>query len=821
MIKIDKVHVTKFRGILDLPIQLDGKPFAVCGPNGTGKSGVVDAIEFALSGDISRLSGKNRGSVSVKKHAPHVDYQNRAGEVKVRLEGTIAKTGEEFSITRTVEDLNNPEIEPGTESVLETLAELGRHRNSTLSRRELIEYVLSTPGNRAEQIQALLQLDYLRDTRQTLQKIARASETTRKTLIKERHDAGTDLATALGIPTLKPDELLVQVNNRRKKLGLPPIEVLDAQTSVKDGLSVATDKAKTKISKAISLVDIQSSVELLSTFSSTESIDNVAVIINQVKQLKKSGEYEKGVEKHEMLDRALRLVDEEKCPVCDTEWKLEDLSSLIKDKLSKLEGVLAEKEKLSGELEPLLATLSTLKKSLRKAIGIGSALETKEDVSLLEAAADHLQAASEEIQKVDDLDQLVEALEQLFSHESAAKGNLAKLQGRVEALPDTSERDAARDFLVEVDVRLSRYRGARRKEQKATSDAKMTETIFETFKSTYADGLNKIYSDIQDGFANLYREINKDDEASFEAEMPVHNAGVGLDVDFYGRGKFPPGAYHSEGHQDGMGLCLYLALMDHLYGAGFQFCVLDDVLMSVDGGHRRAVCSMLAKEFPNTQFIFTTHDEVWLKNMQSTGLVGKGSVIQFRNWSVEGGPTEWVPSDIWNEIDQLIEDNDIAGASAKMRHYLEYLAGELCHELGASVAYQGDHRYTLGQLMPNASGRLVKLLKLAKTAAVSWKNEELQKAIAEREEDIKAKVTTMKYEEWGINATVHHNEWAALSREDFQPIVDAFKALDSAVRCGDCSSILFVRPHVGTEESLRCKCGNIHINLAKKKLSAA
>ena len=175
-----------------------------------------------------------------------------------------------------------------------------------MSRRELIEYVLSTPGNRAEQIQALLQLDYLRDTRQTLQKIARARETTRKTLTQERHDASNDLATALGIPTLKPDELLVQVNNRRERLGLPSIEALDAQTSVKDGLSVTTDKAKTKISKAISLVDIQSSVELLGTFSSPGSINNVAVLINRVKQLKESGEYEKGVEKHELLDRALK-----------------------------------------------------------------------------------------------------------------------------------------------------------------------------------------------------------------------------------------------------------------------------------------------------------------------------------------------------------------------------------------------------------------------------------------------------------------------------------------------------------------------------------
>ena len=34
-----------------------------------------------------------------------------------------------------------------------------------------------------------------------------------------------------------------------------------------------------------------------------------------------------------------------------------------------------------------------------------------------------------------------------------------------------------------------------------------------------------------------------------------------FDVNFYERGLFPPAAFHSEGHQDSMGVCLYLALM--------------------------------------------------------------------------------------------------------------------------------------------------------------------------------------------------------------------------------------------------------------------
>lgn len=59
-----------------------------------------------------------------------------------------------------------------------------------------------------------------------------------------------------------------------------------------------------------------------------------------------------------------------------------------------------------------------------------------------------------------------------------------------------------------------------------------------------------------------------------------------------------------------MGLCLYLALMKHTLGDRFTFAVLDDVLMSVDAGHRREVCRLLKSEFPRTQFILTTHDRV-------------------------------------------------------------------------------------------------------------------------------------------------------------------------------------------------------------------
>lgn len=66
MIRIQKIHIHEFRGIRDLTLDLGGENFAVCGPNGTGKSGVVDAIEFALTGSISRLSGRGTGELPLE-----------------------------------------------------------------------------------------------------------------------------------------------------------------------------------------------------------------------------------------------------------------------------------------------------------------------------------------------------------------------------------------------------------------------------------------------------------------------------------------------------------------------------------------------------------------------------------------------------------------------------------------------------------------------------------------------------------------------------------------------------------------------------------
>ncbi|MGD1942872.1 MAG: AAA family ATPase [Leptolyngbyaceae cyanobacterium] len=85
MIKLIEIYIEEFRGIKKLTLHPKSENFVIHGPNGSGKSGVVDAIDFGLTGSISRLAGKGTGSVSVKTHGPHVDARDSQNVSRVCL----------------------------------------------------------------------------------------------------------------------------------------------------------------------------------------------------------------------------------------------------------------------------------------------------------------------------------------------------------------------------------------------------------------------------------------------------------------------------------------------------------------------------------------------------------------------------------------------------------------------------------------------------------------------------------------------------------------------------------------------------------------
>ncbi|MDK9696974.1 MAG: AAA family ATPase [Siculibacillus sp.] len=816
MIRIEKIHICEFRGIRDLTLDLKGQNFAACGPNGTGKSGIVDAIEFVLTGNVSRLAGTGTGGLSVKAHGPHIDSRNKPEAAFVTLSVAIPSLGgKKAQIHRTVKAASTPKITPADKDILAAFDSVNLHPEFVLSRRELIRYVLSEPGQRSKEVQSLLRLDDIEKLRSVLQKIANACSKEVPTLERVEADAITNLNTALDAPQLSKKAVLDAVNPRRVLLGLPPLEELDANTSVKDGLTTVVAATIGRVPKVQAGADLAVLRDALAALQAAPFKDVCAKADASAAELGKDAASVDGLSREALLKSALELYDGIACPVCDTPFDPEAFQAHLVAKLDYLEAVSRRRDALEAEVRPILDALHTAGTALATMIGHASQFSPKVDIAALSDFKSVLLGRYRQIEKLLPLDDTRTVL--MAAHVvTDLTVPLDMLHSRIAAIPEPTKQDAARDFLVLAQERLEQYRNARLRVTAGKLRAERATKAFEVYGTVTTGALEKIYKDVETAFSSYYRKINEDDEKNFTARLMPSIGKLGFDVDFYGRGHFPPGAYHSEGHQDGMGLCLYLALMNHLLGTSFTFAVLDDVLMSVDAGHRRQVCTLLKEAFPDTQFIFTTHDEIWLRHMKSEGLIKGRNFAHFRTWTVDFGPTEWDDRDVWAELEALLAKNDIRAAAALLRHHLEHFAKEACDRLRANVEFRGDAQFVLSDLLPNATGTLGELLKKAKMAANSWNQKDVITQIDALEAIFTEAKSKTNFDSWQVNAAVHFNDWADLKKEDFSPVVTAFRAFTGGFSCSTCEEMYFVVPNRGKKEALRCGCGTLNLNLLQR-----
>jgi recombinational DNA repair ATPase RecF len=816
MIRVESIVIKEFRGVRDLTLDIKGENFAICGPNGTGKSGVVDALEFALTGNVSRLSGEGRGEVSLKQHGPHVDRRSDPERARVTVKVFIPSLDKTVKVERNLKTPAVAQVTPSDPSVLEVLAQVKAHPEIVLSRRELIRYVLATPGNRADEVQALLHLDQVEQVRLGLQKIANTCERQLTSLGASLILTRDHLLCALGISELSDASVLATTNAHRAILGLPALPSLTSSISLKDGMATPSPPMPQRIPKAQALVDIRAARDVVGEITSVTTATAIAELTTELTHLAKDPAVASNVKREAFYKSGMDLIDAEVCPLCDTPWNLDELKKHIQVKIDHLQEISGKRNAAETKIAPLIATIRKMQVTTDTLLEY-AALATPPLV--VKAARDYSTAcrnSADTLTAFLPLPETISVLNTVPSVPQAVLDDISELEKAVAALPEPTKQDAAREWLTIAQERLEVWRAAKRTQTVAKEQAQRTRQISDIYTITSDKVLTGIYSAVEKDFASLYGFVNRDDEGMFTAKLIPSMGKLGFDVDFYGRGFFPPGAYHSEGHQDSMGLCLYLTLMRHIHGAAFTLAVLDDVLMSVDAGHRREVCTLLKEQFPNTQFIMTTHDQIWLRHMRTERIIGGRSAVHFRTWSVDHGPTRWDARDVWTEIEDYRQQNDVRAAAALLRHYLEYESAELCHRLRARVEFRGDAQYQLGELLPAAILRMRELYRRAKEAGNSWNQKDVVERLAAQEGEFARLVEISKAEEWQVNSAVHYNSWNNLGGEDFAPVADAYRNLLRGFTCSDCSDYFRVSPERETPESFRCECSKLNFNLRKK-----
>jgi hypothetical protein len=817
MLTIERLRIREFRGIRDLCIEPSGDSFIVLGPNGSGKSGVVDALDFALTGDIARLRGSGRGGVTLRQHGPHVLHRDDPGAAFVELTVTEPHSNKSATLTRSVADPKSFALTPEVPEVRNAIERATLHPELVLSRREIIQYVLAEPGKRSAEIQALLRLKNLGEIRAVL----RSAQTKTKDASSGAADrvatAEASLRRHIGASELLTEQVRESVNQQRRILGLEELSELRPDTDLAAGVD-SGERTAPAFNKSSAAADVAAARAAMD-----DAVSGVFEALDTLESRIASYEAYDGLRtalaSRSLVESGLSLVDGAACPLCDKQWTDQAaLEEHLRDKLQRSEAAASLEHARSTAANATAAKMQAVLSAVVNPLAeVGRGAGADEAANDLDSVRELFADASQRLVSM----VTVEGLDQLRTDIESTRTivrDAAKVVGTVvDDKPDQSGVANARTFLTIAQERWSVFHHECSTAASAEAAARVAVAAHDTYCAALDTGLASIYADVEQRFASLYRSLNAGDEDGFKANLLPSRQKLDLFVDFYGLGMFPPAAYHSEGHQDGMGVCLYLALMERQLGADFRLAILDDVVMSVDVGHRHQFCSMLKSEFPGVQFIVTTHDEVWARQMVSSGLVAKRRQTRFVGWKVNDGPSVMEGADVWGRIGQDLDQGNVNAAAATLRRKMEQSLAEIAEGLGAKVVYRANGAWSLGEFLDTVKARYGELLKDAARAANSWNDDTAADKVKAAKDEFAAAKLAQQSESWALNPAIHYNEWENLSRQDFEPVVKACREFLAIFTCENCESRLHLSGNFGAaHESLRCRCGHEQFSLVRK-----
>lgn len=142
-------------------------------------------------------------------------------------------------------------------------------------------------------------------------------------------------------------------------------------------------------------------------------------------------------------------------------------------------------------------------------------------------------------------------------------------------------------------------------------DALTSQTAF--VSAQIREKVQSLLDKLQKPMNAIYKSIQGDAAAPIRLELPdeldTNQQRLALVIDFAdNRVGVQPSGYLSDSQIHSLALALRLAAISE-FNTAAPLMVLDDIVTSYDADHRRTISGMLASTFPNMQILVTTHDE--------------------------------------------------------------------------------------------------------------------------------------------------------------------------------------------------------------------
>ncbi len=768
----------------DIPIGPKG--LVVYGPNGVGKSSIVDALEFALTHQ-STLFPENRQGVSWESAAPHVRHGQPEMAVGV----------EEGGMTTLVDSTTG---EDGLSDAVRDWILVARTANFVLRRHMLLRFISEQPRERYQLLGPFLNLGSYQDIETALRDWSGRLQTREGTtagMISQHEQRLRQIFRLSAWATVTQQALLDQLNAILAKAGLAGCSGFDALEDSKRQVE-ADLGGKERSQRLAALGGLKAHVQRLGRLDAyVESIQNLYSAVQALEREiagRTTGLLADllGTAKHTIEAGQLTL-----CPVCEQPIDTAKVLARIQERIDADQRVRAardlvaeRRQALARVVSPLNSAIASLRKDWSETVKTAHPDSYGQMESLVDGLNAHLAEPtlrSEILHAILDRarvteaphEKLIEQLDALIAAEGGGE-RLAHLQDAklaIDALASDwpehgkkrAELDAIRSQCTIVDRLLDHAVEARKEAIQATLD-------------TVSDTANRLYESIHP------------EESIATSRLSVRQVGQGsvnLSTAFDGREE-PPLLHLSESHLDTLGLCYFLALRRHEAEDRpvFKVLVLDDVLHSVDASHRGRVARLLREEFSDHQLVITTHDQHFYDVLRKT-LGSAGFRYQFiTDWDIERGPTLADPS---TDLDRIVDETKRKASrpddlSAIGGRFFEWLLKELAESLEIAVPARFQKNHDIGSLWPPTAAKLRKYKSFASA------NPRL--------------VDDLEGTSWVRNVCgAHHNVAAStVTPQEAQEFASQLAALYRATHCEKCQTFIAKQQN----EDWRCECGDLH-----------
>jgi energy-coupling factor transporter ATP-binding protein EcfA2 len=701
MLKIKEIRAKCFRGIKkEKRLRLNGNNLLLFGDNGFGKSSFVEALEFALTGNIRRFS--EHQALSLNRHATHTrcKSQDRLAEV------TLLNNNGEYLID------TGKEINGNSEEVKDFL-KAAADGTFILRRNYILSFIDAKDSERYQIIRPFLALDEFEQFEQLLKEVKEESERRFNNLRTENKLLEQQILSRFDLTEdnqVNQDILLEALNESLKLAQLPTVDLWDDIAKTWNKLSGAL----TETDESTSLLNPieEASVKLNDYRVALPTNGEISDLLTKNQLCIEEESKVTGKFYEEVLTLGKKWIKEDeltKCPLCEQPIDALILFKRIDERLANSIAVTAART----EVDCITQTVRTKLKEATRIYEL--AFEKWKNATLPkdEWPYSNLQEHCKSIagflgekgrcQNQEALKITCDAYNE-FNQERANEQSNDLLKSRQ---PKEFQAVVRCKSCIDDYPKLEKYRLDLDRNKILSIRANQ---LYDTAVEARKRACTEIFESIEDSINRIYSSFHPD-EAVGGCSLTMKEHGKGstkLVSDYDNRKGDDPRGLYSESHLDTLGLAIFLALRERNFqlNPGLDVIVLDDVLTSVDAPHRERIAEyLLTKISKDCQLIITTHNRVWfdwLMNIQKrTNKHTEFLNLRITDWSKEDGPKI---SDMVSDYEKLCKDikdgvpyMDLVHSAALI---LEEILQGLRYSLKLAVHAKPDERYDIGDIWP-------------------------------------------------------------------------------------------------------------------------